>query len=114
MRDPVAFPVNHKKPKAKKDRMLLDGGTTADGRPYFVMDFIAGTPIDEYCDAHRLNVAAEQRQRSGDDRDSVGLALGGDGTEPSAGVGRLRWRRQDRSGDCRSCVGQLVRAAEQR
>jgi eukaryotic-like serine/threonine-protein kinase len=35
---------------------LLDGGTTADGRPYFVMDFIAGTPIDEYCDAHRLIV----------------------------------------------------------
>src|SRR5690242_20524321 len=23
---------------------LLDGGTTPDGRPYFVMDFIAGTP----------------------------------------------------------------------
>ena len=35
---------------------LLDGGTTPDGRPYFVMDFIAGTPIDQYCDAHRLNV----------------------------------------------------------
>jgi serine/threonine protein kinase/tetratricopeptide (TPR) repeat protein len=35
---------------------LLDGGTTPDGRPYFVMDFIAGTPIDEYCDAHRLSV----------------------------------------------------------
>ena len=36
---------------------LLDGGTTPDGRPYFVMDFIAGTPIDEYCDARRLTVA---------------------------------------------------------
>ncbi|MCU1234289.1 MAG: serine/threonine protein kinase with repeat [Candidatus Solibacter sp.] len=35
---------------------LLDGGTTPDGRPYFVMDFIAGTPIDEYCDAHKLPV----------------------------------------------------------
>jgi non-specific serine/threonine protein kinase/serine/threonine-protein kinase len=33
---------------------LLDGGTTPDGRPYFVMDFIAGTPLDEYCDSHRL------------------------------------------------------------
>src|SRR5207302_1601641 len=33
-----------------------DGGTTPDGRPYFVMDFIAGTPIDEYCDARRLPV----------------------------------------------------------
>jgi serine/threonine protein kinase len=36
---------------------LLDGGTTSDGRPYFVMDFIAGTPIDQYCDAHRLSVS---------------------------------------------------------
>src|SRR5258708_18117473 len=35
---------------------LLDGGATPDGRPYFAMDFIAGTPIDEYCDAHRLTV----------------------------------------------------------
>ena len=35
---------------------LLDGGTTPDGRPYFVMDFIAGTPIDEYCDRRRLTV----------------------------------------------------------
>jgi non-specific serine/threonine protein kinase/serine/threonine-protein kinase len=36
---------------------LLDGGTTPDGRPYFVMDFIAGTPIDEHCDSHHVNVA---------------------------------------------------------
>jgi len=35
---------------------LLDGGSTPDGRPYFVMDFIAGTPIDQYCDEHHLNV----------------------------------------------------------
>ena len=35
---------------------LLDGGTTPDGRPYFVMDFIAGMPIDEYCDTHHLSV----------------------------------------------------------
>ncbi len=33
---------------------LLDGGTTPDGQPYFVMDFIAGTPIDEHCDTERL------------------------------------------------------------
>ncbi len=33
---------------------LLDGGTTSDGLPYFVMDYIEGQPIDEYCDAHRL------------------------------------------------------------
>jgi serine/threonine protein kinase/tetratricopeptide (TPR) repeat protein len=35
---------------------LLDGGTTPDGQPYFVMDFIAGTPIDEYCDDKKLSL----------------------------------------------------------
>src|SRR5579872_1578437 len=33
---------------------LLDGGTTDDGLPYFVMDFIEGRPIDEYCVSHKL------------------------------------------------------------
>lgn len=35
---------------------LLDGGTTEDGQPYFVMDFIAGTPIDEHCDHEKLSI----------------------------------------------------------
>ena len=30
---------------------LLDGGTTDDGLPYLVMEYIEGRPIDEYCDA---------------------------------------------------------------
>src|SRR5262245_43151505 len=33
---------------------LLDGGTAEDGRPYFVMDYIEGLPIDLYCDTHHL------------------------------------------------------------
>jgi eukaryotic-like serine/threonine-protein kinase len=33
---------------------LLDGGTTRDGAPYFVMELIEGEPIDEYCDHHQL------------------------------------------------------------
>jgi non-specific serine/threonine protein kinase/serine/threonine-protein kinase len=37
---------------------LLDGGVTNDGRPYVVMEFIAGRPIDEYCDAERLDIRA--------------------------------------------------------
>ena len=35
---------------------LLDGGTTDDGLPYFVMEYIEGEPIDHYCDARKLNV----------------------------------------------------------
>lgn len=33
---------------------LLDGGTTDDGLPFFVMEFIGGLPITEYCAAHNL------------------------------------------------------------
>lgn len=33
---------------------LLDGGTTDDGLPYFVMELIEGQTLTEYCDEHRL------------------------------------------------------------
>ncbi len=36
---------------------LYDGGTTEDGRPYFVMEFVTGKPITEYCDTHRLTTS---------------------------------------------------------
>src|SRR5262249_3567303 len=35
---------------------ILDGGTTADGRPYLVMELVKGTPITRYCDEHRLTL----------------------------------------------------------
>jgi serine/threonine protein kinase len=35
---------------------LLDGGTTEDGLPYFVMEYIEGRSVDEYCDAHNLSI----------------------------------------------------------
>jgi len=35
---------------------LLDGGTTSEGLPYLVMDFVEGMPIDRYCDAHLLSI----------------------------------------------------------
>jgi len=35
---------------------MLDGGTTESGLPYFVMDYVEGVPIDEYCDRSRLSV----------------------------------------------------------
>jgi tetratricopeptide (TPR) repeat protein/tRNA A-37 threonylcarbamoyl transferase component Bud32 len=31
-----------------------DGGTTREGRPYFVMELVKGTPITDYCDRQRL------------------------------------------------------------
>jgi serine/threonine protein kinase len=33
---------------------VFDGGTTASGRPYFVMELVKGTPITRYCDEHKL------------------------------------------------------------
>ncbi|MEW6733365.1 MAG: serine/threonine-protein kinase [Acidobacteriota bacterium] len=35
---------------------LLDGGTTPDGLPYFVMEYIEGKPVDEYCDSNQLSI----------------------------------------------------------
>jgi len=35
---------------------LLDGGTSEDGVPYFVMELIEGQPIKEYCDSHKLSI----------------------------------------------------------
>jgi serine/threonine protein kinase/tetratricopeptide (TPR) repeat protein len=35
---------------------LLDGGSTDDGLPYFVMDYIEGLPVDVYCDTHHLSI----------------------------------------------------------
>jgi tetratricopeptide (TPR) repeat protein len=40
---------------------LLDGGTTAEGIPYLVMELVAGLPITEYCNRNQLDVAARLR-----------------------------------------------------
>ena len=40
---------------------LIDGGTTDDGRPYFVMEYIDGLPLYRYCDKHRLSVVERLR-----------------------------------------------------
>ncbi len=34
---------------------LLDGGTTDEGLPFFVMEYIEGQPLTNYCDSHRLS-----------------------------------------------------------
>ena len=36
---------------------LLDGGVATDGRPYFVMEYIDGRPITEYCDDQEAGLA---------------------------------------------------------
>jgi eukaryotic-like serine/threonine-protein kinase len=36
---------------------LLDGGTTEENLPYLVMEYVAGKPIDEYCDNNSLSVS---------------------------------------------------------
>jgi serine/threonine protein kinase len=33
-----------------------DGGETASGRPYFVMELVKGVPITEYCDQHEVPI----------------------------------------------------------
>jgi hypothetical protein len=35
---------------------VLDGGLTDAGRPFFVMEYVKGVPITEYCDTVRANV----------------------------------------------------------
>jgi eukaryotic-like serine/threonine-protein kinase len=35
---------------------LIDAGVTEDHRPYLVMEYVAGLPIDRYCDQHRLSI----------------------------------------------------------
>jgi serine/threonine protein kinase len=35
---------------------VFDGGQTATGRPYFVMELVRGIPITDYCDQHRLGL----------------------------------------------------------
>jgi len=35
---------------------VYDADTTADGHPYFAMEFIAGSPITAYCDEHAMSL----------------------------------------------------------
>jgi tetratricopeptide (TPR) repeat protein len=40
---------------------LIDGGTAPDGRPFFVMDYVEGQPVDAFCRERGLDI----RQRCG-------------------------------------------------
>jgi serine/threonine protein kinase len=36
---------------------LIDGGSTPDGLPYLVMEYVAGTRIDHYCEEHESSIS---------------------------------------------------------
>ena len=40
---------------------LLDGGSSEDGSPYLVMEYVEGLPIDQYCDRNHLSIADRLR-----------------------------------------------------
>jgi serine/threonine-protein kinase len=35
---------------------LLDGGVTPEGEPYFIMEYVEGQPLDQWCAAHHLGL----------------------------------------------------------
>jgi predicted Ser/Thr protein kinase len=35
---------------------ILDGGDAPDGMPYYVMEYVEGLPLDQYCDKQRLSL----------------------------------------------------------
>lgn len=40
---------------------LMDGGTTLDGLPYLVMEYVEGVPLDEYCTANQPDLSQRLR-----------------------------------------------------
>ncbi|HZH33826.1 MAG TPA: protein kinase, partial [Pyrinomonadaceae bacterium] len=40
---------------------LFDGGTTDDGLPYFVMEYVEGKPINQFCEQNNLTLAEKLR-----------------------------------------------------
>ena len=40
---------------------LIDGGSSEEGLPYLVMEYVEGVPIDKYCEERRLNVTDRLR-----------------------------------------------------
>ena len=36
---------------------ILDGGDAPDGMPYYVMEYVEGLPLDQYCDHQRLSLS---------------------------------------------------------
>ena len=43
---------------------VLDAGTTATGRPYFVMELVRGVPITEFCDEAAMSTGERSNSSS--------------------------------------------------
>src|SRR3954454_15751043 len=41
-------------PRLRNGTRIFDAGATTKGRPYFVMEYIEGAPITQYCDRERM------------------------------------------------------------
>lgn len=44
---------------------VFDAGSSAQGRPYFVMEYVPGIPITEFCDKHKLDISERLRLFAG-------------------------------------------------
>ena len=40
---------------------IVDGGQTPEGLPYYVMDYVEGVPLDQFCDERKLDLAGRVR-----------------------------------------------------
>ena len=93
---------------------LLDAGTTEEGFPYFVMEFVDGRPIDRWCDEHKLNVTqrlelfrsvcgavqyAHQRLVVHRDLKPGNILVTADGTVKLLDFGIAKLLRQEQPGD---------------
>ena len=41
---------------------VFDAGATPDGQPYFIMEYVRGLPITDYCDQRRLRTCVPARK----------------------------------------------------
>ena len=71
LNSPLASPDAHRRFRAERQILatlnhpniaqLLDGGTTDEGVPYLVMEYIDGQPIDAYCNSNDLSLPERLR-----------------------------------------------------
>ena len=89
---------------------LYDGGATEEGLPYFVMGYIEGKNITDYCDGQRLSIAARLKLFQKVCSSKVLLAGSGTDTVDDLGTGSLNLSKTvRRSTRHRVCFDHLPR-----